>query len=299
MPSFSSGLILTFCAVALAVGVFLVARSSGYSLWDSLSAKNIFKAKRKIKDFESESEIDLSDLEADESAFLRIVKRPTIWFVLGGLIGLALWDIILSPVAFTTVILIGGYFRSDRKLLESERLDSHVNMLFTTFNSHISSAIDVQTTLDKVQPSLPEGALKSATERIVAILRKKLTYRKAFYPWLLFDNPMLERFAFLLAGSDGVSMAQLSEYLDAFREYQIPWFEMRKKTRDSLNLVGLVGKILMLLTVASLVAAGIIPQWREFLSFNITRYLILLGALLVLIIFMLYYRMELSRLEEN
>jgi len=299
LNTLSSNFIITFCAVIAAAGVFLVVKSLGTNIWDWITPKLNIHKRRSVRDINDPSDLVLSDIESSDSGFIRMVKHPTFWIIGGAIFALFLWDIIISPLAFTTVVLIGGSFRSGQTLKESARLDSHVDILVSSFRSHVISCPDTQIALEKILPSIPEGPLRKATERIVSTLQQKVNYKKAFYPWLLFGNPMLERFAFLLAGAEGVPSIDIATFLDAFQNSQKPWFEMRKGTRSSLNMIGMVGNILLVLTVVSLITAGILPQWKEFLISSLNRYLLYIGSLVLLLISMLYYQIELQRLEEN
>ena len=293
----SSNIVLWACAALTALGVCIMVRP----LIDKLLSLilNLFskRSRRRSIDSINEEDFELSYLESTSSNLSRILESKTFWGVIGLVLALFIWDKISSPVIFVLVYAVGSAYRIDRSIRGAARLDTQIDLLISSFRSRVVSCKSINLALEEMTPALPNGNLKKATEKVCRLLKSNKAFRQSFYPWLLFEHPMLSRFAFLLSSASGLTPSALEEILDTFQKNQQSWMQIREETRQGINSVSLLMKSLLSFAVAILAAVSLLPAWRAVLLERPLFYIGFLVSLVVMLGYTVIVQIEVRRLE--
>lgn len=293
----SSNIILWSCAALIALGVSLALRPLIDKLLDLIIVATSKRSRRRSIDSINEEDFDLSYIESTASHLSQILESKTFWGVIGLALAFVLWDKISSPVSIVLVYAIGTAYRIDRSIMRAARLDTQIDSLITSFRSRVVSCENINLALEEIAPVLSEGALKKSTEKVCRLLKSNRAFRQSFYPWLLFEHPMLSRFAFLLSSASGLAPSVLEEILDTFQRNQQSWMQIREETRKGINSVTLLMKSLLSLAIGALAVAAILPSWRAVLLENTLVYVFYLVSLVVMLGYTTIVQVEARRLE--
>lgn len=305
---FNPYLLLATAAAAFGIGFFLfghgailAAENLLFGLWEWL-LRTLQPGARRLREMASEARsprVAQSGMRrnAVSLVILAVLRYP---FPILVAVILAIWvqDWMLSPIMIIVGAVISAalFTRLSRKYYN--QITDELEMLILQFVSRYPLRNSVATALAEAADQLPNGLLRDAAGNTAT--RLKLQEGKNPYRDLLaIPHPIARRFAGVLMRAGFASPDVFLDLLGQLRKDTESRRELQQRVRRDLTLESATITILQVVLIISLVAAALLPSWKDYYTGTIGNRVIYLTLVALGVVGTVIGENEVRFLEES
>jgi hypothetical protein len=209
-----------------------------------------------------------------------------------------IWDWMLSPIMIVigAVISAALFTRLSRKYYN--QITDELEMLILQFVSRYPLRNSVATALGEAADQLPKGLLRDAAGNTATRLKLQ-EGKNPFRDLLAIPHPIARRFAGVLMRAGFASPDVFLDLLGQLRKDTESRRELQQRVRRDLTLESATITILQIVLIISLVAAALLPAWRDYYVGTIGNRVMYLALVVLGVIGTVIGENEVRFLEES
>jgi hypothetical protein len=247
-------------------GVILAAENLIFGLWEWILrtiSPGTLRLRQMAREVRSPRAVQKGmQRNAVSMVILAILRYP---FPILAAVLLAIWihDWMLSPIMIIVGAVISAslFTRLNRRYYNE--ITDELEMLILQFVSRYPLRNSVATALSEAADQLPNGLLRDAAGN-TAIRLKLQEAKNPFRDLLAIPHPIARRFAGVLMRAGFSSPEVFLDLLGQLRKDTESRRELQQRVRRDLTLESATITILQVVLIASLVAAALLPAWRDY-----------------------------------
>jgi Flp pilus assembly protein TadB len=215
------------------------------------------------------------------------------------LLAIPIRDVLLSPY----LVLLGAgltWFLGARHTRQTQAaISTQIRSLVVLFRSRYAVGASPFAVLAEIQDDLPPGPVAAAVRRAVNAYGSTGSVATALAPLRDLHNPYLARLAMVLETSGAASTQAIVDEVERIEDDLKERDRLAGQARASLALLKGTVRFLQAANLAAIVAAVVLPLWRDFFTSTLQRRGTFLAATLFLTLASLYFDQEIALQEEK